>query len=101
MSRTVVVGCKIPNGIRLSDKVTVRGSARDPAEEYDPKNYPGGYRLTPNVPAEVWEDWYKRNQDSTLVENNLIFAEPSEDEARNRARRQARTKSGMEPTRIT
>ena len=100
MSRTVVVGCKIPNGIRLSENVTVRGSARDPAEEFDPKNYPGGYRLTPNVPAEVWEDWYNRNQDSTLVENNLIFAEPTEDAARARGQRQRRARSGLEPTKI-
>jgi hypothetical protein len=91
MSGTIVVACKVSNGLRLSQDVVIRGTHA----EGDPSRRPGGYVLT-SVPRDLWEMWLRDNHDSAVVVNGLVFAEDDEDAARLRARRQSRTRSGLE-----
>lgn len=39
------------------------------------QNEMGGYVLTPNFPKAIWDKWIETNKDSTMVVNELIFAD--------------------------
>lgn len=57
----------------------------------------GGYALTPNVPAEIWENWLKFNGDSPMVHNRMIFAAGSAREVEAIARENEGRRSNLEP----
>jgi hypothetical protein len=96
-ARTVVVCCKIPNGLQLQLQRDMekwddeRGGpvkrtykiksgaiyyVAGPAypQGGKPKNFPrepmveGGYALTPGVPAEFWEEWLRQNRLAPYVQ---------------------------------
>jgi len=56
----------------------------------------GGFALTPNVPAEIWEVWLEQNQDSDIVKHGLIFAYEKPSMAQGEAKEKKELKSGME-----
>ena len=91
----VAVACKVPNGIRFDENTVVTG----PMQVDDPSQKPGGFAITV-VPDKVWEDWLERNKDATIVEKNMIFARPTEEEARVEARRKNRVRTGLEQNRV-
>jgi hypothetical protein len=57
-----------------------------------------GYALTPNVPADLWNAWFKDNRESDIIVNHVVFAMPkfadAEVEAKNNAKM---ARSGLEP----
>ena len=57
----------------------------------------GGYALTPNIPKAVWENWLEHNTDSPLVQNRLISAFERLDLAKDWAKDNKDSRSGMEP----
>lgn len=93
-SDIVVVGCKLPNGLVLNldryvpigppekgqirrevsrvGPFTLRGWAHE-RDKAPPADMVGGYALTP-IPRDFWEEWLKRNEDSDLLRDGLIFA---------------------------
>lgn len=79
----VVIGLKVPNGIRLGEYL-IQGFAHAPGSEV---KYPiaGGYALTADVDEDVWNAWLKANADSHLVQKQLIFAEHGMGNAKNKA----------------
>jgi hypothetical protein len=122
-SDTVVVACKIPMGVILrcgnfvttwepvlsggmkevrvwqpdpEKTFTVKGPARAFGEDYSAPVY-GGYALTPHVPHEIWDRWLADNKDSAMVKNNLIFALPKFDSARDKAIEMKHVRTGLEP----
>lgn len=57
----------------------------------------GGFALTPNVDAEIWEIWKEQNKDSAIVKNGLILAHAKTMDARAESKEKARLRSGLEP----
>jgi hypothetical protein len=93
---TVVVACKYPCGIKLSENVTVWGSAVD-LSVGPTVPMVGGYALSYGIDADLWNAWLERNRDSALVTNKLIFAHESPAICKQMAQENARVRSGMEP----
>jgi hypothetical protein len=68
-----------------------------------PKGYPkqpmneGGYALTPGIPVEFWNTWLEQNELADYVLSDMIYAEPSLEDAIARSRENEKTLSGMEP----
>jgi hypothetical protein len=120
-NETVTVACKIPNGLvmRLFEMVpgtepVMGGGSREvkvsrqkgptitlngPSVRFGdipPFSIVGGYALTPNVPADFFEEWKKQNSEQMFIKNNLIFAHGKTETASDRAREQNDVKSGLE-----
>jgi hypothetical protein len=120
---TVVVACKIPNGLVLQIYDMVDFDERSPAGVHMVKkawpkegarirlNGPGnpivvrvgvpveaGYGLTV-VPRDFWERWSADNKDSDLFKNKSVFACSKQEDTAARAREQSQggIKSGFEP----
>jgi hypothetical protein len=118
---TVVIGCKIPNGIvfreftmiektirvhgmvsteEMSQEVGERFTVRGPAFPFGQiPNIPivGGYALTAGVPGDLARTWFQQNEKADIVRNQLIFAEETIERATSRAKELAKTRSGLEP----
>lgn len=121
----VTVGCKMPSGLTLRvfkmvdtaepvmghgqrivqmarevGRVELKGFAVPFGQ---PSNRPvfGRYGLTNNVPRDLIEEWLKQNQDSEIVQNNLIFFEGDQDSARDHAKDLKTTRCGLEPLNVS
>jgi|SRR5579859_1254765 len=125
-ARTVTVASKLPMTIELqlcrpetkavsgrygTEKETVnvkhgkvyfvRGTARPSGTI--PKGYPKapemveGAALTPNVPADFFEEWLAQNADTEMVRNNMIFAHSSLDHVEGVAAEHRSEVSGLDP----
>ncbi len=123
---TVIVGCKLPNGlllqnfvmeeyqeqvmgggtrtakraVRLEETYRVCGSSIDLAKMAlgeVPNLIIGGYGITSGIPREFWEEWLRTNARSDIVKNGLIYAESSDAKARKRAVEGAKLRTGLEP----
>jgi len=72
---TVVIALKgVPNGLNIGGYI-VKGPQKQVPGEPVPEHYKtGGFALTPGVPKEVWDAWYKANENSHIVKEGLIFA---------------------------
>lgn len=89
--KTVVIGCKIPNGI------TIRGAGKQfTLNGANQSNVIGGYGITEDVPAEVWEDYAKAHAKSPAIVNELIFAQKDTRSARDAAKERKDQKTGLE-----
>lgn len=122
MSGTVTVACKMPNGLILQNyrmteqPVPVMGGGMrmekiaqktGPAVKINGPATPvgmaprapmvGGYALTHNVDADVWEQWLANNLESDLVKNKIIFAHEKKADTSAQAREQRSVLSGLEP----
>lgn len=96
MAEMVLVGCKAPNGLILNldsyekiagsqnnavrrifgkTVVTLKGWAFEVGKVPDPTETTGGYRLTP-VDADFWDEWFKRNAESSLIHDRIILPPP-------------------------
>ena len=123
--RTVVVACKIPNGlilqlqrkiqhtqktmqgpyteeifVKVGDEHAVRGPAAPVGQfprGYRPPEVVGGYALTRNIPADFWEQWIEQNKDAPYVHGGMIFAHNRRDDTAGQAFDQSELKSGFEP----
>lgn len=87
---TVVVGCKLPNGVIIQvdkTKVTLNGA--------NSSLIAGGYGLT-NVDAAFFTQWLKLNADSTLVKKSIVFAQEKEANAKAQASDQRSVSTGLE-----
>jgi hypothetical protein len=118
---TVVVGCKLPNGILLrqfrmvkrrrvvagqtfdeemSEEVGHRHVVRGPAMGFGiiPNiKIVAGFALTEGVPRDLCEVFFKQNEDAEFIRNQLLFWEPNVDRAADRARELQKLKTGFEP----
>jgi hypothetical protein len=95
----VSVACKMPNGLILRGMTEVviselvqGGGARD-VKQYVPNGEQiilggtaarvgdprpplltaSGYRVTHNVPKDLWDAWFEANKNSDLVKNRIVF----------------------------
>lgn len=56
----------------------------------------GGYRMTPNVPKDLWDEWLKANRDSDMVRNRLIFAQDDDRRTQDEAKSYGSIETGLE-----
>jgi hypothetical protein len=97
---TVVVGCRLPNGIVLQHpknpdmRVTLQGAYAHKSESglYMP---PRPYGTTV-VDAELWAAWKEEYQGSPLLKTRAIFEAKSESEAAAKGRELEKEKTGLE-----
>lgn len=89
---TVTIGCKLPNGIYM-----IVGEKRIRIKGWNNNEIKGGsHGITEGVPQEVWEAWRKEHADSKLVKREIIFAVGDVKRAQDKAKDQAKNKSGHE-----
>lgn len=117
---TVTVACKLPCGLimrefaaRQESELVLGGGSREVTMHRPtgrqvtilgtgarfgapPPILIGGYRLTPNVPKDLWENWLAANRDSDLVRNHLVFAAPQERDVAAWSREHEAARSGLE-----
>ncbi len=89
--KTYVIGCKLPNGIVIrgaGKQFLLNGAATS--------NVIGGYGITENVPADIWEDYAKAHAKSPAIVNELIFAQKDARSARDAANERKGQKTGFE-----
>ena len=69
MSKTLTVGCKLPNGliIEVDGKTAVINGTNT-------SKVIGGHGITENVDADLFNAWIERNKERKVVKNELIFA---------------------------
>lgn len=74
---TVIVCCKLPNGLHLDlpgkPRVTILGNSV-PYGEVPGHPIQTGYAMTMDVPAAFWEEWLRTHGTMEIVERGLIFA---------------------------
>ncbi|MDK1195306.1 hypothetical protein QMW88_04050 [Cronobacter dublinensis] len=91
MAETVVVGCKLPNGLIVEQggyRVTLNGA--------NTSNVIGGYGLTDGVDKDAFEKWLAVHKDQPYVKNELVFAQAKANSARDKAKENAKVKTGLE-----
>lgn len=124
---TVTIACKMPNGLTLrvyeefmdreqmqsgqtreikrfeptGEVVIIKGNALDIAklqnQELPDYQISNGYALTTGVSKRFWEIWIKQHYDSPMLRNGLLFAQPTENRARDDAKGRGVVRSGLEP----
>lgn len=92
----VHVACKLPHGIKLASDVVILGVAHDRDPNVQPPEIVGGYRITLNVPAQIWAAWAAANVSSAMVVRDLVFAEPSLAALKAKAKSLGHVRSGFE-----
>ncbi len=91
MAETIVVGCKLPNGLIVEQDgytVTLNGS--------NSANVIGGYGLTDGVDKDAFEKWLSVHKEQPYVVNELVFAQAKANSAQAKASENAKVKSGLE-----
>lgn len=104
-SNTVVVGCKLPNGLIVDlcdpgvnehgQKIMIPRRQPVTFKGANSSNIVGGFGLT-DVDADFWEAWVKQNAKFPALVNGLIFAQERRDRAADNAMDHADAKSGFE-----
>ncbi len=90
-SSTYVVGCKLPNGLRIgqgADRIELKG-ANDSA-------LINGFGITKDVPADVWDEFEKAHKNHPLILNGIVFAVSDEKSAADAALERSGQKTGLE-----
>lgn len=122
---TVTVACKMPHGLiihrerKIKVRVPVLGGGMQEETRYErivgsevqifgtaraigaaPRTrIVNGYALTTNVPRETWAEWSESHKDMPAIQNGLLYATESVEDAAAEAREpeNAKIKSGLEP----
>ncbi|RYY79937.1 MAG: hypothetical protein EOO69_04530 [Moraxellaceae bacterium] len=92
MAGKVIVGCKLPHGIRAEldgQVVEFKGT--------NSSNIIGGHGITENVDKDFWDAWLAKNQGLAFVRNGFLFAETKAASTKAKAKEQEAEKTGFEP----
>lgn len=95
MAETIIIGCRLPNGIVLSHPknpkllVTLNGSNKSLVI--------GADYATTEVDASFWTAWKLANKEMTVYTSNAIFEATSVKNAADTAKELAKEKTGFEP----
>lgn len=91
MAETIVVGCKLPNGLVVDQDghtVTLNGA--------NASNVIGGYGLTEGVDKDAFEKWMEVHKNQPYVKKELVFAQAKANSAQSKASENASVKTGLE-----
>ena len=92
MAGTVIVGCKLPNGLVAEvNSKTVHFNGANSAVII------GGHGITENVDAEFWQAWLTQNKDLVFVQKGLVFADAKAVNTKAESQEKAEEKTGLEP----
>lgn len=94
---TLIVGCKLPNGLHLDLKTKGGERQRVTLNGANSGHIVGGYGLTRNVSAEFIMEWLKVNAKHPAVVNNEIFVHNQLESAEDMARERRDIETGLEP----
>ena len=95
--KTVIVGCKLPNGIHLDLREHGKPLKRVSLRGANAANVIGGYGITENVPEDFINRWLEVNSEHPAVVNGLIFAQKNFASAKSEAHEKRELKHGIEP----
>lgn len=95
--RDIEIGAATGREVRINGCAIVPNQYRKDAAGNTVQITAGGYALTPDVPADVWESWLAFNRDSPMVQNRMIFAAGRRGEVEAIARENETRRSNMEP----
>lgn len=90
VSDTVVVGCKLPNGLLAQvekTKIVFNG--------LNSSKISGGHGLT-TVPADFWNAWLEMNSGLAMVRNGFVFAHEKAADTKAEAKEKSGEKTGLE-----
>lgn len=116
----VTVACKLPSGFIMREfaerteieqvmgggtreitvhretghQVVIKGAAYRIGDT--PPILVNGYRLTPDVPKPLWDNWYAANKNSDLVKNHLVYANAERDSVKAWSREHESAQTGFE-----
>lgn len=95
---TVTVSCKTPNGFSMEvDKKIVVINGWNSKEAFVVPCADGvKAALTSGVDAEFWKSWLATHKNHPLVTNGMVFAENTDDKARDATKERKSVKSGLE-----
>lgn len=96
-TKTVIVGCKLPNGIHLDLREHGKPLKRVSLRGANAANVIGGYGITENVPEDFFNRWLEVNAEHPAVVNGLIFAQKNFASAKSEANEKRELKHGVEP----
>lgn len=92
MAQTVIVGCKIANGLLLElNGVKVRIAGANASELI------GGHGITRNVDKSFMDAWLKANKELSFVKGGFIFIHDKEADTAAESKEKAAEKTGAEP----
>lgn len=92
MARTVIVGCKLANGILLElngKKVQINGA--------NSAQLIGGHGITEGVDGEFMDAWLSAHKELSFVKGGFLFVHDKAVNASAEAKEKAEEKTGMEP----
>lgn len=116
----VSVACKLPNGFILREfapskesEQVMGGGAREVTVHRQtgrqveikgvayrlgtqPPILVNGYRITRDVPRDLWNNWHAANKDSDLVRNHIVFADAKHDDVKAWSREHEMAETGLE-----
>jgi hypothetical protein len=102
---TVVVGCKLPNGLILEmgrpgdgedyTRVLLKGPRGNCIQTVDGNPVVGGFGLT-TVSKAFWDAWFKRNQKMKFIRDGHVFVHENVDRATGHAKERADLRTGLE-----
>lgn len=90
-SKTVTVGCKLPNGLILEmngQTVEINGSTSS--------RVIGGHGITYDVDAEFFDAWMEAHADRAMVRNGFIFAHDKAADTKAEAAEKENNATGLE-----
>lgn len=94
---TVIVGCKLPNGLHLDLRNNEGEVIRHTIAGANAARIVGGYGLTPGVPAEFMAKWFEVNARHPAVVNKSIFIHSQASSARSIAKEHEKLETGLQP----
>ncbi|TXN33906.1 hypothetical protein [Methylobacterium sp. WL19] len=116
----VSVACKLPSGFIMREftpqaetELVLGGGSRDVTVHREtgrqvvvkgvayrfgspPPVLVNGYRITRDVPKDLWDNWYEANKASDLVRNHIVYADVRHDDVKAWGRDHEAAPSGFE-----
>lgn len=90
-NNSYVIGCKLPNGLVIrgaGKQVRLNGTRSQVII--------GGFGITRDVPADVWEDFEKVHAQSNVIKNGVVFAVADDASAKSASEERSKVKTGFE-----
>jgi hypothetical protein len=101
MTETVVIGCKLPHGLKIEVGIDKNGNAsegyRTVTLEGPAKNVIIGnpYGFT-TVDKSLWEEWMKTHKDAKYIREKLVFVQSDLPRAQAQGMELAKQRTGLE-----
>ena len=96
LNSTVIVGCKLPNGLHLDLRDKSGDMKRVTLAGANDSRIVGGYGLTSGVSSEFMTEWFKKNAKHPAVVNSHVFIHSDAASAVSMAKERREVATGLE-----